>query len=1066
VEGSVGSLFSGEKVIHIERADTAGFILILSSGRTAQLTLRDAQSRPAITVKFLRAQKSNTGGGLLGSLKSVFGGSGWLKNVVAVKSRISAHTRGQVNVIIASEDAIFQIWQLGWSGQALFREEFDARSMIEETIKKSLGSELQDQLQEVKILDIAIASDVTNGPGDDFDLVVLLGVTGASFSTFALVEVDLKDNVVSVRRTLRLRSYAAPLVTKSTWKPRLCLPKPYHTAFVIFEKAVVLVSLATITSVELQLRMDLNSLPEPFQDTIYLRDESDSWVVGAKAESNMDNSNQSAVIIFVKNVGLIRIVAFEPASDEHAIDRTTITAKSKIEQAIYYGTISENPLNLFKKSDLVNSPEEIETAALEISKEILSSESVFVSTVTPSMTYHLEQRARALNSLALHLKHAYPILTREGRWILRWDAEKMAAAQKIWSLYDAHTRDKDEALRLLPELINYMPESHKTEPEAGLGELDPVRHWFLKDVGSIENMIAWAFQAVYEMHENDGVEDMKIITQMFSEADDIVLGGLETAFEFRSVNAWLYSLEDEPVKDGILQSGYEGLPQFWTSTHETIAKVKELIDDARGAVSAQYEHAGVLDKPVSEVVIKVARDNSRLVEVLCSAYEERIRWCMSRTSQKTRAEGGELKQKYEQARLEIITGLSDVRMAKAGMSLAEKHKDMQALVTLVKGQSLKLMDELVRPDLGEVETANAERQAQALEGRVRSYFKKFGTEWADAFYSSHIRSGHSSGLLNQASSYQYEVTRFLRASSARKKLSWINDVLGEKDYALAGKSLMDVAASQEQNIWCKKVELSLAKLSLLAAKEAKQDIEDASHNEKTQKDAMALVNIEEKLYAHVKPSLCDAMDQAAEIQLAMEAYGRKQMTALPALQQLLERGVEKLVSHTAMDPDQLIDVLTLMNQRKCNMKNDNIAGQEFLLAFQALKHANFDKDPERAELLLRIIWRRCFIRDDWGKLNNTGNKSDQAMEDRIEATALYKTFYWGFKLCQCLSPIFLILLRGTTGSRRRNFAAVHGNYAPPVPFKLVIPTSSPHQTFLISTKTDPQCAQPYGTAHQ
>lgn len=211
---------------------------------------------------------------------------------------------------------------------------------------------------------------------------------------------------------------------------------------------------------------------------------------------------------------------------------------------------------------------------------------------------------------------------------------------------------------------------------------------------------------------------------------------------------------------------------------------------------------------------------------------------------------------------------------------------------------------------------------------------------------------------------------------------------------------MEVTASQERNVWCKKVELSLAKLSLLAAKEAKQNVEDASYGEETQKDAIVLVNIQDKLYAHIKPALYDAMDQAAEVQLAMEAYGRKQMEKLPALQQLLERGMEKLVAHIAMDPDQLIDVLTLMNQRKCDLKTNDITGQELLLALRVVKHAKFDKDAARAELLLRIIWRRCFIRDDWGKLNNTGNKSDQTTLDRIEATALYKTFYWGFKLCQ------------------------------------------------------------------
>lgn len=990
IDGSCGSLMSGEVVVDIVAADHAGFILIFSSGRIAQLLVRDTQARPSIKVNFFKSQQGS--GGFLGGLRSAIGGGGWVKNVVAVQTRL-AQMRGDIEAVVAIDDAHFQFWSLNISGHLVLHAECDVKRAIASTVSTALHIdelELNTGSADVKILDFSImtatkdtsaALSVITGEGgahQAIEMVVLANVVASGYSKYVLLELEVVSGESSVRRTIPLDSYDEPLFTGSSSKPRLGLSSTCTTAFVFFDKSIVLVSLvAAGASSETQ---------QPFQDSIYLREDGNYYIAGMGTDIGTSRSSQSSASLFIRGCGLVRITMAEPTDEEQTHEALKISVKSKLEQAVYFGTMPGNPIDLSRRSALAFDLADVEEASLQISKDVCATESSFVSSVAPSMDFHLEQRARILQDLAIVLKRIYPELSRLTKWKLRWDAEKMAAARTVWTLYDNRAKGSNDESRLLPQTLMMIGEHYKTETDTDKGERDEVRQWFLKDIWRMENLVQWAYRALYELDKENEIKDEATYLELLSDAGDIVLGSLETAFKFRTESASAYGLEKERLREGVLEEGHAGLTQFWTSQDGFVKFFPDFIRITVDKLMAASASGDV------DLLQKILSDQPRLIDVYCKACEERHRCLLASIDNKSRSAAELFKQNYDRSRISMLTKLADIGLAEEGMALAEKYSDMPSLVSLVRTQLEEGPQIAISSDDGN--TPEAEKHhARVVEDRIDRYFKIYGTTWAEPFYSDQLARGEYMVLFDGAESQREEFTHYLRAEPDRKKISWINDIIFEKDCKIAAQTLLDVADHQEQQIWSKKVELSLAVLALAAD----EQFDDETQAQGTrQANALQVVNIQERLYEHVHSSLHNALDQTAEVQLAMETYGRHVVKGKTACHGLLEQGFEMLVKHAVMDLDQLVDVLTLIDQRPNELRHKDIAGLEFVLALQAVKAASAKRPEESTRQQLKFIWRRCFIRDGWKVHDATARKSDQERISDLEATVLFRTIYEGF----------------------------------------------------------------------
>ena len=995
VQGTVSGMLSGELVTKITEAEPRAFVLTLSTGRLAHLILSDPQGKPSINVQYLRNNGAQSGG-VFGSLRGVFSNTGWKKDVAAVRAS-NSWQRGQRYVVVATSKGSFQTWDLSWNGTHSLVNDVDAKNDLLRALIEG-GEVFHDNKEHVfEVLDIAILPSRGSGnevtkldKSGDCKLLTLTVLKGTESSKYALIGLTLTAGTVTIDVVHPITCYTTSLPEETQIKPQVLVPEPAQAAFLVFEKSVVLVSLLEIEETpSSQLQMEARTLPDPFQDALDFRSTKPYRVVGCAPEVYDRSNAHSSCVLMIYGFGLVRISASPMKKGQSALDRATVTAKTKLEQAVFFGNLPQDLLDFSPRPEISFNQEEVEAAALSVSHSIMSSTSAYMPSISPSMDQQLQRRSTALVDLNKHLRHYYPPLGRLTRWKLLWNAEKMAAAKALWRSYNANisnqNRSSDDS-SVLAELIESLHEDYKTENQPEHHETDGVRHWFIHDIWRLEYIIPWA-QNIVELMFKEAVEDNKRIestiqARLVSEANDIQLSSLETAFAFREANVVAYGLEDEAMVDGVLVRGYEALPEIWTSTEKIVERVKTMTDLSRELACLDEDDDTNDGDPLPDLVLKLAADNPRQVQISCQTYIERCRWLQSRRDAKSRAMGDELEQAHLAVRKALFKGLPDVGQPEKAIYLAEKYHDMDALADIIEGELFR---------------ADSEETVQLLEQRIYSYFVKFGTQWSNAFFKKHLDSGKAVDILNGNANFRKYLTQFFRNQPHYAKLGWIHEVASEQSYGVAAKDLM-LAQAQETNLWSRKVLLSMSKLSLLAAS-GKGQVNNPSAKDATRTidETLAVLAIQEKLYNYVKPTIRNALDADAEVDLALQKYGSN-VQGKSTLRHSLERHFRKMLALEALAPEDLIDTLTLVGGEGASPDNEDFMDLRFFYAFKVLRSASSRMgDSGLKELQEKFIWRRCMIQDDWKAINRTELKADAQAEVETGATALFKTLKEGFK---------------------------------------------------------------------
>lgn len=1005
-QGAVSGMMSGEIITRVTEAEPHGFLLTFNTGRVAHLTISDPQGKPLIKVQFLRSGAAYAGG-LFGSLKKAFSSTGWRRDVAAIKAG-SSWQRGQRYAVVATTSGSFQFWDLNWNGTHSLVYEIDAKEVLMKALEDG-GNVLQEKdHHSFQVLDFAFlpggatAKKLTKSVGKgDCKLLVLTIMSNVDSSRYALVGLNLAHGSLDVEVVHPISCYTSSIPRGSDFRPQILVPEPAQTAFIVFETSVVLVSLASVEeSPSSQLQMEAHTLPEPFQDAIDFRRNKSYRVVGCAAEPLERGQVYSSCVLMVFGFGVVRVAALPMKEGQSVQDRATVTARTKIEQAVFYGRLRQDLLDFSGRPEIKFSKEEVENAALEVSNSIMNSTSAYISAILPSMDQQLQRRSTALADLMKHLNKHHEPLDRITRWKLLWNAEKMAAAGAVWRCYNAAIAIKrDQDKNLIVELVDMIHENYKSENNPELYETDAVRHWFIKDIGGLQYMIPWAQHACEQLFKEsveDGVEhDEFTKARLLTEANDVQLSALETAFGFREAHAALYGLSNEVMSNGILQAGYEDFKEeIWTSSVAIVPTVKKLVDLSREMAIA---HAATVDEPMSKLVEKLEADNPRLVDICCRTYIEKFRWMKSQADEQSQADGRTLQLEHFHVRTAIITKLADLGLAREGITLADKYYDMDALVDLIDLGMEEEQQRLEQSGVPESDREQAIETIRHLQAQIKSYFVKFGARWANAYFAKHIHAGKTMELFRDSASYKHHLTAFLRHPKFAK-LGWINEVHSEHNYAAAADSLR-VAQKQDTSLWGKKIELSLSKLATLAAY-SKRQVKDDDAEDAVEKihSSIAILTVQEKLYDYIRPILKGAIDVTAERDLALEQCCRRYVKGKPTLRSTLASNITMLVCREGLDPEDLIDTLTLIDDDGLYPDEEGFADNRFLYALKIVKLSSFENgEPERKSLHEKIIWRRCMIQDDWEAINRTELKDDTQVEVETGATALFKTLREGYR---------------------------------------------------------------------
>ncbi|PLB44085.1 hypothetical protein P170DRAFT_368590, partial [Aspergillus steynii IBT 23096] len=995
IQAQVNNLSYGEQVTDLINCEPSGVLATFSSGRVAHITLRDPQGKPMVSANFLRNSPTHSrASSFFGGIKHVLGSSFWKKDLAAIRAGQS-HQRGQRDVIIATISGDVEIWDTHWNNGSILRKQYDIKNHLNHFLRAHDMDIIEDS--SLQILDFALRplkGNTTSSPAETAggcQILLAIALPNSKGNSISLVQMDLSEEVhIHSIASIDLSSVSADF---DTMKPKLLVPHPGDTAFVMIGHSIILASLTQMknTVSGTQLYPDTDQKSRVAHDSLTFRSGKGYEILGSCAENQTVEGSRPACLVMVRDFGLIRVSAFPRLTTENNVENAGVSAKQRIEQAIFYGTMLGNPLCLNRKSDLDFPPGEIEQAVLEICSELLHSTSRFVPTTAISMDQNLRSRAKALNDLASLLTALNSTVNRRTWWELLWGAEKLAAQRALWKLEENARRSKPSVPTLLSHVIGIMSDKFKTCNDNPADEIDPVRSWLMYDTFRMEHIVPWIFNAI-KPQKGHSTRQGRMMAEQIYEASELSLAVLETAFRYRDEHASQYGIGDGYLEEGILITGYEGLPEFWTSKSISCVETGHLLDLELDSCRLWIQKANsTVETPENQTIRRIAGNCARKLQVLGLMHSERVRWLNAQEDPKLLEESITTEQALVKQRKWQLFKLAGIGQLKDAIAMAEKFRDMGALVELI----IELQDQTKSGNLQQAFLGkHSGSESEDLSRKIGLYFEKFGEPWADAFFSRQISMGQP-GVLFAMTKFQPFVTKFLHKYPAYSRLGWINDVLGEHNFDVAARSLENLAIEHESDIWSHRAQLSFAKLAKLASWEESNCADNAAlhHDIRRLEDLAEIDAVQEVVHAYITPVLQGAIDRRAEIDLAVDHFGKSTTEDKPSLREILRDALTRVISRQVVGVERLVDFLTLMDSPgDTELDQNEFAGKEFYLALRAIRLSPYgQRDPLYNAALQKLVWRRCILKDNWKVAGRAVQELDREFESFLYNSALFRT---------------------------------------------------------------------------
>ncbi|KAI0393329.1 Non-repetitive/WGA-negative nucleoporin C-terminal-domain-containing protein [Xylariaceae sp. FL0594] len=1016
VEDTISGISSGEHVIQLVNLEAAsGFVLAFSSGRMAYMSVRDLHGRPKISVQFLRCSLGPSTGGFFGSLRKAFP-SIVQGDIAAVRADRSTK-QAECTVIAATSKGRIHSWRIHRGGHHDVLTDVDTRGSLIKAIQKADETSRDLAAESLKIIDFCFVpkgisqyADMSllrtaQGVGNRQHILLLTSLDNGESRRYHLVEMMVPnaygpETGVEIGMVRTISCYYTPPSPHALVKPRIYLPKPAVIAFLVFDHAAVVASIAQPpVSPDSQIMQDNDTLPPPFEDVIDIRDDSTLEIVGSgfeepqiydPGEENIRDAHiktkNPVLLLLSRGAGAMRV----SVRDYPRFATTSppkVTAKGKLEQAVFFGHKENNPLVFGNQHGIRFSNEEYGAAALQLSEEILTSAGPHLASVAASLDANIKDRVQYLGWMMSHLKTLGVDLDRRTKWRLLWNAEKMHVASTLWRKHEEFLRMRPAgSMTIAAETVECIRAEEKSTPDPERGETDELRHWFIHDVNRMELFIAWGYQVVKTnsmLHKDNAAT-----TRLIYEASDMYNSTIRAAFDFRQANLELYGLGQEKLVHGILEGHYAGLPTPWTSDKFIANNLKrqvELITYWMKDHPAQSEETKALMEKTREIL-------PELTATYLSVLQELARWDLASDDPKDVEEGERFQEVYEKDRHDKVILLYESDNPEAAIKLAEVHRSLPALAEVLTRQIHGYRKQLSNPALSPSQSEALEDKMDEKEMKVKECFTAYGEEFAFPLYDYIFDTYGVDALLNYAGDKVYK-TKYLRSKPQLAKISWINDVVEEEDIDHAADTLLELGLAREQQIWNKKIQLSLSKLARMAdassgpQKVTMSDLADDARLNVIDKE-LTVINIQNEFYnTQVYPLISVALDESEELGLVKEAFALKYPKKFKIIHQLFEDGIRRLLKHEALDPLTLIDLLTLAH---FPLETRDAVVDQFFLALQ-VAYNGIHSAPERVPVE-RLIWRRCYLREDWSRVNETGARDDATNVDVLGETELYQVY--------------------------------------------------------------------------
>lgn len=263
-------------------------------------------------------------------------------------------------------------------------------------------------------------------------------------------------------------------------KPKLYLPKPGKTAFVIIDNSVILTDLNTSY---IESKNTLTYYKPRWEDVV--RFKSSVEFVGSGFENQSPNSNP-AVILISKKFGVVRIEKFPESQTDTAIEPLAIV-RSHIEQAIFYSDVHEIDFDLSQRFE----KDVIQRAIETIIEEILTSTSSYFPKTLPSISDLTNLKVKLYRKLIEYVKRNFDISIIPQ---IVENLEKTDVAHQMWTIVDANQEMKTVLETQLGDIREFFTHN--------VADINPVLTKFIenlveKDLPTVPLVVKTLYNGVY-----------------------------------------------------------------------------------------------------------------------------------------------------------------------------------------------------------------------------------------------------------------------------------------------------------------------------------------------------------------------------------------------------------------------------------------------------------------------------------------------------------------------------------------------------------------------------------------
>ncbi|EGW33306.1 uncharacterized protein SPAPADRAFT_135741 [Spathaspora passalidarum NRRL Y-27907] len=432
-------------------------------------------------------------------------------------------------------------------------------------------------------------------------------------------------------------------------KPKLYLPQPGKTAFVIVENSIIITDLNTSY---IDSKSTFTSYYKPrWEDIIRLK--SSVEIIGTGYEDQSPTSNRAVIIITEKH-GVLRVERFseedEAQDDGMDIDNDEsksdplLIVKSHIEQGIFYSNSSEIDFDVNQKFDNSTLISAIEL----IIDEILNSSSPYILKL-PSISDSTKEKVKLYQELIKYTWRNFPEISAKIIPRIVENLEKANVAMNLWISIEQDSNSSD----LKQALESIIVKETKT------GSHDILREFYIHGLGSI-NPVLTAF--------------IEQITQ-------------------KNMSSLLVSILVNTLYKGVYLNEVE-----YIINHPEIPSYKSWIFDTSLIVRVEeiFNHEFVARKV--EVVDQYHKDNvHHLVEVLYYFVNSAIKYMEITPDTKDALK--QYKSWYKARKQDWIGALLVLDLNNEAIAITEKYHDFASLARILDAQRGDNLYEIEQSDI-------------------------------------------------------------------------------------------------------------------------------------------------------------------------------------------------------------------------------------------------------------------------------------------------------------------------------------------------------------------------------